>query len=52
MREQEANRLAIVCTPACLGQCRADVDGLDLITALLLVTQRNGVAHNDAARNI
>lgn len=48
VREQEANRLAVVCTPACFGQCRADVDGLNLIAALLLVTQGNSVAHNDA----
>ena len=37
-----------MCTAACLGQCRADINGLDLVASLLLVAQWDSVADNDA----
>lgn len=50
MREQEANRLAVVCTTACLCQCRADIDRMDLVALLLLIAQWDSVADDNAAR--
>ena len=39
-----------MCAAAGLAQCRADVDGLDLITLLLLLGMGNGVGHDQSAQ--
>lgn len=50
VREEEADRLAVVRTSASLGKCGADVDGLDLGASFLLLLVGNGVGDDDAAQ--
>ena len=39
-----------MCAATGLAQCRADVDGLDLITLLLLLGMGDGVGHDQSAQ--
>lgn len=46
MREQEADRLAVVSAAASFCQSGTDINGLDLVAKLLLLGVRNGVAND------
>lgn len=48
MREQETDRLPIMCTSAGLRKSRADIDGLDFVTKFLLILMRDGIGNDDA----
>lgn len=50
MGEQEADRLSVMRPPACLGQSRADVYSLNLITGFFLFCVWHGVCDNKAAK--
>lgn len=49
VREQEANRLSVVCPAASFGECRADVNCCDPVADLFLVLVRHGVRNDDTA---
>lgn len=51
MREQEANRLAIMRTSTSLRQRRTDINRLDLIAGLFLILMRDGIRRDESAES-
>lgn len=47
VREKERNRLAVVSTTTSLGKSRADIDSLDTVAGLLLLSVGNGVGNDE-----
>lgn len=50
MREQEADRLSVMCPSACLGQSWADIYSLNPVAKLFLFCVRHGVCDNKALK--
>lgn len=50
VREEEAHRLAVVCTTAGLGQCGRDINSLDLVAQLLLLGVGDSVGNHQTVQ--
>jgi hypothetical protein len=50
VREQETDRFTVVCASAGLCQCRADIDGVNLVAHLLLLLVGYCVGHDDTVQ--